>query len=333
VSGSAIADAAMQARMLGLGMIKRGLPRGFAAGTLSFGSVLTPTLLAKGHSVVALDNFMFGQTSLLDCCHDSRLEIVRGDARNAPLVKGLVERADIVIPLACLTGAPLCDRDPIGARSVILDALEPILEARSGQPVLYPTTNSGYGIGESDSQCTEESPLRPVSLYGRLKVEAEKRVLAAGESVTFRLATAFGSSPRMRLDLLLNDFTYRAVVDRFIVLFEARFRRNFVHVRDIARAFLHAIERFDAMKGQAYNVGLDEANLDKVGLCEAIKRHVPELYWTEAHVGEDPDKRDYLVSNAKIRATGFEPEFTLDRGIAELVKSYQVLRRSQFSNV
>ena len=298
------------------------------------GSVLTPALLARGHHVIALDSFMYGQTSLLDCCHDARLEIVRGDARNAALVKSLVERSDILIPLACLTGAPLCERDPLGAQSVILDALDPILAARrSGQPILYPTTNSGYGIGEPGIHCTEDTPLRPVSLYGRLKVEAERRVLEAGESVTLRLATAFGVSPRMRLDLLVNDFAYRAVVDRFIVLFEPRFKRNFIHVRDIARAFLHAIEHFDAMQGRAYNVGLDDANLDKLELCEVIRRQVPDFHWAEAELGVDPDQRNYVVSNARIRAAGFVPEVSLERGIAELVKGYQVLRRNQYANV
>ena len=298
------------------------------------GSVLAPALLARGHHVIALDNFMYGQTSLLDCCHDARLEIVRGDARSEALIKGLVERSDIVIPLACLTGAPLCERDPIGAQSVILDALTPILTVRRpGQAILYPTTNSGYGIGEPGIHCTEETPLRPISLYGRLKVEAERRILEAGASVTLRLATAFGVSPRMRLDLLVNDFAYRAVVDRFVVLFEPRFKRNFIHVRDIARAFLHAIEHFDAMQGRAYNVGLDDANLDKLELCEAIRRQVPDFHWAEAELGADPDQRNYVVSNARIRAAGFVPEVSLDQGIAELVKGYQVLRRNQFANV
>jgi nucleoside-diphosphate-sugar epimerase len=290
--------------------------------------VLTPALLARGHQVIALDNFMYGQTSLLDCCHDSRLEIVRGDARNEALIKALVERSDVVIPLACLTG------DPVGAQSVILDALTPILASRRpGQPILYPTTNSGYGIGEPGIHCTEETPLRPISLYGRLKVEAERRILDAGDSVTLRLATAFGVSPRMRLDLLVNDFTYRAVVDRFIVLFEPRFKRNFIHVRDIARAFLHALEHFDAMQGRAYNVGLDDANLDKLELCEAIRRQVPDFHWAEAELASDPDQRNYVVSNARIRAAGFAPEVSLERGIAELAKGYQVLRRNQYANV
>lgn len=276
---------------------------------------------------------MFGQTSLLELVHDERLEVERGDARDAARLEPLLRRADWIIPLACLTGAPLCDRDPISARSVIVDAIHTLLGLRSsGQSVLYPTTNSGYGVGEEGIHCDEHTPLRPVSLYGRLKVEAEHLILDAGNAISFRLATAFGISPRMRLDLLVNDFTYRAVTDRFIVLFEAHFKRNFIHVRDIARAFLHGIASFDTMKDQAYNVGLDDANLSKAELCEVIRRHVPEFTWTEAQVGRDPDQRNYIVSNEKIAKAGFEPQVSLDRGIAELVRGYQILRRNQFAN-
>jgi nucleoside-diphosphate-sugar epimerase len=298
------------------------------------GSVLVPALLRAGHEVTVIDSFLFQQSSLLDCVHDERLRIVRGDARDADLLKSEIQGVDWIFPLACLTGAPLCDRDPVGARTVILDALDRLLELRSSdQWIVYPTTNSGYGIGQEGLHCSEDSPLRPVSLYGRLKVEAESRILAAGHSVTLRLATAFGISPRMRLDLLVNDFTYRAVVDRFIVLFQGEFKRNFIHVRDIARAFLHAMENREAMDGRAFNVGLDDANLDKRELCQAIQRHVPGFVWHEAAVGDDPDKRNYIVSNARIAATGFRPATSLDRGIAELVRGYQILRRNQYANV
>lgn len=298
------------------------------------GSILVPALLANEHEVTVLDNFMFGQTSLLDCVHDERLRVVRGDARDRDLLKQHAPECEWLIPLACLTGAPLCDRDPLGARSIIVDALDTLLELRHpGQKVLYPTTNSGYGVGEAGLHCTEDSPLRPVSLYGQLKVEAERHVLDAGDSLTFRLATAFGISPRMRLDLLVNDFTYRAVNDRFIVLFQASFKRNFIHVRDVARAFLHGMEHFEAMRGRAYNVGLDDANLDKQELCEAIRRHVPGFVWNEAAVGEDPDQRNYIVSNARLAATGFRPVVDLDRGLAELVRGFEIIRRNQYANV
>ncbi len=298
------------------------------------GSVLVGELLRDGHSVTVLDNFLFAQTSLLEWIHDPRLRVVRGDARDESLVRELVSEADVVIPLACLTGAPLCDRDPDAARAVILDGIDLILGMLSKQQrILYPTTNSGYGIGEEGIHCDEESPLRPISLYGRLKVEAEKRILDSGNGITFRLATAFGISPRMRLDLLVNDFTWRAVTDRFIVLFEAHNKRNFIHVRDIARVFAHGIKHYETMKGESFNVGLDDANLSKLELCEVIRREVPEFVWSEAPVGEDPDKRNYIVSNAKIGRAGFKPQVSLEQGIAELVRGFPILRQGHFSNV
>jgi len=201
------------------------------------------------------------------------------------------------------------------------------------QKVIYPNTNSGYGLGQGESFCTEDTPLRPISIYGRTKCQAEQAVLDAGNSITFRLATVFGTSPRMRLDLLVNDFVYRSVTDGFVVLFEAHFKRNYVHVRDVARAFLHAIDNFSSMQGEPYNLGLSEANLSKLELCEAIQRHVPGFLFMEAPIGEDPDKRNYIVSNAKIEATGFQTRYGLDDGIRELIKGYQVVRRQQFSNV
>ncbi len=298
------------------------------------GSMLVPRLLAAGHRVIALDNFMFGQATLLDCCHDEKLAIIRGDARDRRLIAEQMKKADAVIPLACLTGAPLCNKDPENARTVIVDAVRLILELRSkAQAVLYPTTNSGYGIGEKGIHCDETTPLRPVSLYGRLKVEAEKAVLDSGNGLTFRLATAFGASPRMRLDLLVNDFVYRAVNDGFLVLFEAHFKRNYVHVRDIGAAFLFAIENFGRMRNEAYNLGLSDANLDKRELCAEIKKQVPKFYFVEAAIGEDPDKRDYIVSNAKIEKAGFRPSVSLAEGIAELIKGFQVVKRNQYANV
>jgi nucleoside-diphosphate-sugar epimerase len=298
------------------------------------GSVLVPLLLQKGHRVTVVDSFMYGQASLLDCCADKRLTIVRGDARDRRLISGLVSKADAVLPLACLTGAPLCAREPAEARAVNHDAVRMIAELTTpGQMMVFPSTNSGYGVGQADIHCDEETPLRPVSLYGQLKVDVEALLLDRGDCVTFRFATLFGVSPRMRLDLLVNDFTYRAVTDRFLVLFEPHFKRNYLHVRDAARAFVHALESYDRMKGRPYNVGLSDANLSKWELCEVIQKHVPELYFTVADVGEDPDKRNYIVSNRRIEATGFGTSTSLDDGIEELVKGYQVIRRSQYSNV
>lgn len=298
------------------------------------GSVLVRELLQAGHRVTAVDNFLYGQTSLLDVCGNEDFDIVRGDVRDEKLMKPLLARADVVMPLACLVGAPLCAQRPLEARSINLDAVKMLLDAsRPDQAFISPTTNSGYGIGQHGMECTEESPLRPVSLYGKLKVELEQHLLASKRAVSLRLATAFGISPRMRLDLLVNDFTYRAVTDRFVVLFEAHFKRNYIHVRDVARAFLHALANFEAMKGQAYNVGLSDANLSKMELCLEIKKQVPDFAIVESPVGEDPDKRNYVVSNKKIERTGFRPQVSLQKGIAELVKGYRIVRRSQFSNV
>lgn len=298
------------------------------------GSMLVPALLSEGHEVTVVDNFLYDQPSLLDCCHQRTLTIVRGDARDEALMRRLLSGMDVVLPLACLTGAPLCDKDPLEAKSVNLDAILMLLKLRQPQQrIMYPTTNSGYGIGQDGIHCTEETPLRPISVYGRLKVEAEQAVLAAGHSLTYRLATVFGISPRMRLDLLVNDFVYRAVTDGAIVLFQAHFKRNYIHIRDVARVFLHGLSHFDQMQGQAYNVGLSDANLSKRELCEEIKKQVPGLYFTEAEIGEDKDKRNYIVSNEKIERTGFAPQVSLRAGIAELIKGYQIIRRNEYANV
>lgn len=297
------------------------------------GSVLVPALLSLGHHVTVIDNFMYRQTSLLDVCHNDRLRIIRGDARNKELLNRELKDVELIIPLACLTGAPICDRLPEEAKSTNLDAVKLLLTLRRPeQRIIFPTTNSGYGIGEEGIFCTEETPLRPVSLYGRLKAEAEGDVLQSGNAITLRLATVFGISPRMRLDLLVNDFVYRAVRDGTLVLFEAHFKRNFIHVRDVAKAFIHCIDRFDTLKDQTYNVGLSTANLSKKELCEAIAKQVPKLYVTEAKVGEDPDKRNYIVSNEKIEKTGYAPDVSLEAGITELIKGYQILPRGHFGN-
>jgi nucleoside-diphosphate-sugar epimerase len=298
------------------------------------GSVLVPTLLQQGHEAVVIDNFMYDQASLLDCCNSDRLTIVRGDARDKELAAKWVKKVDAIFPLACLTGAPICSKDPFSARAIIVDAVKMILDLRDKkQIIVFPTTNSGYGIGQKGIYCTEETPLNPISLYGKLKVEAEKMLLGAGNCITLRLATVFGISPRMRLDLLVNDFTYRAVTDKYLVLFQARFKRNYIHVRDVANAFIHCLKNFDKMKNEPYNVGLSDANLSKWELCEEIKKQVPDFYFIESPIGEDPDKRDYVVSNEKIEKTGFKPEVSVKAGIAELIRGYQVVRKNQFSNV
>ena len=298
------------------------------------GSILIPALLDHGYAVTVLDNFFYGQTSLLECCARGDFRVLRGDARDRTMVERGLKDADWIIPLAAVVGAPACQNDETAARTINLDAVQLVLKLRSKQQrVIFPTTNSGYGIGEPGKFCTEETPLRPISLYGTTKVEAERAVLEAGNSLTFRLATVFGMSPRMRLDLLVNDFVYRAVTDRTVVVFEGHAKRNYIHVRDVARAFLHGMQNFDSMQSQPFNVGLSDANLSKLELCEAIVKHVPKFVYLEAKVGEDPDKRDYIVSNEKIERTGFRPKHSLDSGIQELLRGYEILRRSQFSNV
>jgi nucleoside-diphosphate-sugar epimerase len=298
------------------------------------GSTLVPALLAEGHRVTVLDRFLFGQAPLNQLCADPNFEVVRGDARDPDILKPLVRQADVLIPLAALVGAPICDNDKLAAESTNRDAVKTLITLASReQRILMPITNSGYGIGESGKFCTEETPLRPITLYGRTKVEAEKAALERGNSISFRLATVFGMSPRMRIDLLVNDFVFRAVHDRAVVLFEPHFKRNYLHVRDVARVFLHGIEHFDTMRDQPYNVGLSDANLSKAELCQCIQRQIPKFVYLEAAVGEDPDKRDYIVSNEKIERTGYRPRHSLDQGIAELKKGYQMLRNTIHGNV
>jgi nucleoside-diphosphate-sugar epimerase len=298
------------------------------------GSVLSPFLLAEGFEVTVLDSFLFQQSTLMDCCGQDRFRVIRGDVRNERVLRDALASQDIIIPLAALVGAPLCNLDETGAISTNQTAIESLCRlAGASQVILYPTTNSGYGIGEKGKFCTEETPLRPISLYGTTKVKAEEAVLARGNSLTFRLATVFGSSPRMRIDLLVNDFVYRAIHDRAVLIFEGHFKRNYIHIRDVARAFLHAIQNFAAMKGRPYNVGLEEANLSKLELCAKIKTHLPQFTYVEAPIGEDPDKRDYIVSNQRILGTGFKTEWDLDRGIRELIKVFTILRQSKYANV
>jgi len=298
------------------------------------GSIMVPELLSAGYRVTVLDNFMYLQNSLAHVCAHPDFDLVNGDTRDAGLMKSLLAKVDVVFPLAALVGAPLCKKDPIAATTTNRDAVVAICKMLSpAQRLVMPITNSGYGVGEQGKMCTEESPLRPVSLYGRDKVEAERAVLDRENSISLRLATVFGMAPRMRIDLLVNDFVYRAVNDRFVVLFEAHFKRNYIHIRDVARAFLHSLDKFDEMKGGAYNVGLSDANLSKAELCERIKLQVPGFVYLEAPVGEDPDKRDYIVSNSKIERTGYRPAYSLDDGIRELIKGYRMIRNTVYGNV
>ncbi len=299
------------------------------------GSILVPSLVERAFTVTVVDNFMYAQDSLSAVCYHPNFSVVRGDVRSMDTMRPLLNDADVIIPLAALVGAPLCDRDPLAATSTNKQAIIDMLGHISpNQRVILPITNSGYGIGEAGKFCTEETPIRPVSLYGRDKVEVERTLLDwHGSAISLRLATVFGMSPRMRLDLLVNDFTYRAYTDRFIVLFESQFKRNFLHVRDVARAFLHAIEHFDSMQGQIYNVGLSDANLSKLELCQQIQKHLPSFVIHESNIGTDPDRRDYIVSNEKIERTGYKPAFSLDEGIRELIKGFAMIRNTKYSNI
>ena len=298
------------------------------------GSIMVPDLLAAGHKITVLDNFMFKQTSLNHCCYHKNFTVVKGDIRQKDIVSKLMKKADVIIPLAALVGAPLCSLDPIGATTINHDAIELMLRLLSkDQIVLMPTTNSAYGTGDKDNYCNEESPLRPISQYAIEKVEIEKELMQNSNAISFRLATVFGMSPRMRIDLLVNDFTYRAVNDRFVVLFESHFKRNYIHIRDVSRVFQHALNNHNSMKGEIYNVGLSDANVSKKELCEYIQKQVPGFIFIDEQIGKDPDQRNYIVSNEKIEETGFKTEFSLDWGIGELLKGYTMIKNSRYGNV
>ena len=299
------------------------------------GSILVPELLRRGAAVTVIDNFMYKQASLLHSCSSPDFRVIRGDVRDRTLMAREVPAHDVIVPLAAIVGAPACERQPEVATAVNLESIRELAGlVSSGQRILFPVTNSGYGIGESDKYCTEESPLNPVSLYGRDKVAAERVLLETGVAATFRLATVFGTSPRMRLDLLVNDFVYRAVYDRFIVLFESHFKRNYIHVRDVTGVFLFALENWQMTEGQTFNVGLSDANLSKRELCEHIQAIVPDFHVFESEIGKDPDKRDYVVSNDKIESLGWRPQHDLDDGIRELVKGYTMIRNAgSFDNL
>ena len=298
------------------------------------GSILVPELLQAGHKVTVLDNFMWGENSLAAVCSNRNFQVVRGDIRVRETMAPLLKEADAVIPLAALVGAPLCNKDPVGAETINHDAILMMLDMiGKDQVVLMPTTNSAYGSGDENNFCTEESPLSPISKYAIDKVKVEEALMQHPQAVSFRLATVFGMSPRMRMDLLVNDFTYRAVNDGTIVLFESHFKRNYIHIRDVARAFLHGLANINSMAGEIYNLGLSDANLSKMELCEEIKLQVPSLVYLEAQIGQDPDQRNYIVSNAKIEDTGYRPAFSLQDGIRELIKGFTMIKKKGYANV
>ena len=298
------------------------------------GSVLCEHLLLAGCRVTVLDNLMYQQNSLFHFCANPNFTFVFGDARDDELMRGLVKSADVLIPLAAVVGAPACDGDPWLARSVNVEAVRLLNRLRSSQQlVIYPTTNSGYGTQTGDLFCTEDTPLEPISLYGQTKTQAEADLLQTSNVITLRLATVFGTSARMRLDLLVNHFAYAAVTDSYIVIFEKDFKRNYIHIRDVADCFIHCMKNSIRMVGRPYNAGLDAANLSKEELALKIKEYVPNFYVHFAPVGSDPDKRNYIVSNQRLREAGFEARRSLDDGIQELLKGYRMMGRARFKNV
>jgi nucleoside-diphosphate-sugar epimerase len=298
------------------------------------GSVLSEHLLNAGHSVTCVDNLMYGQQGPFHLAANCKYEFVFGDVRDERIIAPLVKNADVIMPLAAVVGAPGCDRDPVYATTVGLDGVKMLNRLRTtAHRVIIPTTNSGYGTKSGDVFCTEETPLEPISLYGRIKVDAEAEVLNSPNSISLRLATVFGMSPRMRLDLLVNHFVYEAVNTGYIVIFEKDFKRNYVHIRDVADCFVYCIQHGDKMLNKPFNLGLDAANLSKEELAMKIKEYVPKFYVHFAEVGSDPDKRNYVVSNQRLREAGFEAKRSLDQGIRELMNGYRMIPRSPYKNI
>jgi len=298
------------------------------------GAVLCEHLLVAGYDVMVIDKLIYNQHSLFHLCVHRSFEFVFGDVRDEALMRAWVNKADVIIPLAAIVGAPACDRDPWLARSVNLESIQLLNNLRSpSQLVIIPITNSGYGAKSGEIYCTEETPMEPISLYGLTKVQAEEEILSKPNSISLRLATVFGVSPRMRMDLLVNQFVYAAVTDGYVVIFEKHFKRNYIHIRDVADCFLHAVEHAENMTGRAFNLGLDTANLSKEELALKIKEYVPSFYIHFSEIGSDPDKRNYIVSSQRLLEAGFEARRTLDEGIIELIKGYRMLGRSVFKNV
>ena len=298
------------------------------------GSTLVPDLLSKNHKVTVVDNFMYKQTSLASSIKNKNFSLVFGDVRDEGLMKGLISKADVIIPLAAIVGAPACDKDPALAQSINKDSILWLLQRLSpAQQIIMPTTNSAYGSGDQNNFCDEKSPLNPLSLYARDKVVVEESLMQFENATSFRLATVFGISPRMRLDLLVNNFVHRAITDGFVIVFEGHFKRNYIHVDDVVQAFNLALNHSERFKGEIFNVGLSEANISKLELCKEIQKIVPSFTFLEAALGKDPDQRNYIVSNEKIETLGFVPTVNLQDGLEELLKGLKMYLLKPFTNV
>ncbi len=291
------------------------------------GSVITGTMLNEGYSVTVLDKLLFNQTSLLQYTSNPKFKFIYGDVRNVTELERLCNTHDVIIPLAAIVGFPACATDPKLAKEINFDQIVNIVKFVNGKnkKILYPNTNSGYGLGTGQLECTEDSPLTPISVYGQTKCDAENFLRSCTDAIIFRLATVFGVSSRMRTDLLVNDFVYKAITDKYIVVFEKSFKRNFIHVEDVANAFLFMLKNYDKYKNEVFNVGLSTANLSKQELLEKIQTHVKDFAVSYNDFYEDPDKRNYIVSNDKIEATGWMPEWDLDKGIKQLIQGYQMI--------
>ena len=300
------------------------------------GSVLCEQLIEAGHEVIAIDNLEHSQATLLHLFHTGKLKFIHGDVTNDAFLETTLkkEKYDFIIPLAAVVGFPLSEFKPEYSSMVNVEQICSILAyMRKGTRIIFPNTNSGYGMTDGKSECTEESPLNPSSVYGRTKCQAERIITEnCSNYVVFRLATVFGLSPKMRTDLLVNDFVWRAVHDKSLVLFERKFIRNFVHIRDVGRAFIYAIDNWDRMKNNVYNLGHPRFNITKLKLAEMIKKEVPELVIVIHEGKQDPDKRNYIVSNDKVLKAGFKFEYQLDRGIYELIKGYASMKDVRFKN-
>lgn len=298
------------------------------------GSILCEILLDKGYKVTAIDNLMYRQKSLFHLCNNPKFDFVFGDVRDKSLMSRLIKNVDVLIPLAAIVGTSACDSDPYLATTTNVDSIKLLNKLRSkNQLVVFPMTNNGYGTPTGGNFCTEETPLKPITLYGKTKTDAEKELLASKNAITLRLASVFGMSSRLRLDLLVNHFVYVALTDGYLVLFEKNFKRNFIHIHDVADCFIYCIENHKKMIGKAYNLGLDSENLSKEELAGKIKQHLPKFYIDFADISSDPDKRNYIVSSQRLKIAGFEAKRSLDEGIKELIKGYQFIRRSEFKNI
>ena len=292
------------------------------------GSVLTEVLLNKGYQVTILDNLTYKQTSVAPFSFNKNFKFVFGDVRDTILLKNLVQQHDVIIPLAAIVGMPACKAQPQATVDINYKQVKNITEiATKDQMILIPNTNSQYG--SSTEIITEDSPFKPLSLYAETKCDAEKEILDSGNGIALRLATVFGMSYRMRMDLLVQDFVYKALTDGYLVLFESHFIRNYIHVRDIANTFLFMIENYDKCINNAFNVGLTEANCTKLELAQTIQKYIPDLVIVENNFKQDFDQRNYMVSNAKLESKGWKPEFSLEDGIQELIMGYQLIRKSK----